>query len=481
MINTGETFIPEEDGPSPYDSKSPKNGGINSNENIINGINTSETCLNPANMMLGYGEIPTMIQGNSTPPQGMQGFSAPPPRVRGFYSAPQDVGGASAKINLNKGATVGESYIVSSQLEGNGKQSDIYLVRRDGKIYVAKIYRRGWQPAKKVKEFYKTGNHPNVASVLDFGSMLGNYYEIYEYFHEKTLEEYNNSNMNFVRKVLVPGLNEGLHELHSYGIIHCDIKPSNIFLADDATRVVIGDFGSTAVMGSDGTATITLQGTPEYSAPVTTFYGNASVTPAYDYCSFGLVLYKMVTGHSLLGNTTTQEIAKIWQRGIKLPIGMNSRMAELITGLIEVDVEKRWGYKEVKRWCEDEFISQKKVVRRRTEEVDVKPIIFGNINGDMVRVTTITKLVNLMRENWNQAKVVVRRIETEYFIRQFNPDAALYLKELKKLNNDDEVVFKLMYKLEMSERLYFRGHDYGTLKDYLDKLASCIIQSVDNM
>lgn len=462
MINSSVTYIPE-DGPSPYDINNQNSESQTVNLSIIpNGINADETYIDPSNMINNPNATSLDFQGNVASPLGI-----------GTAAVQAKTGWSNQKettINLNKGSTIGESYIVNSQLEQNGKQSDIYIVRREGKVFVAKVYKRGWQPASKVKDFFRHSNHPNIANVLDFGNMMGNYYEIYEYYHEKTLEEFENSNMNFIRKVFIPGMNEGLHELHSQGIIHCDIKPSNIFLADDAGRVVIGDFGSTAVMGSDGSATITLQGTPEYSAPVTSFYGNATITPAYDYCSFGLVLYKLVTGHSLLGNTNTQEIAKIWQRGIKLPLGMNSRIAELISGLIEVDVEKRWGYKEVKRWCENEFISQKNIVRKKKEEA-IKPLIFGSINGDMVRVTTITKLVNLMRENWNQAKVVVHRIETEYFIKQFDQDAANYLKELKKLSDDDEIVFKLLYKLEMSERIYFRGHNYGTLSEYLDFLG----------
>ena len=49
--------------------------------------------------------------------------------------------------------------------------------------------------------------------------------------------------INYIQNVIVPSINEGLHELHINGIVHCDIKPSNLFFSDDKDRIIIGDCG----------------------------------------------------------------------------------------------------------------------------------------------------------------------------------------------------------------------------------------------
>ncbi|MBR4513773.1 MAG: protein kinase [Lachnospiraceae bacterium] len=431
MINSSETYIPEVD-------------GFNDSQTVIALPNVAETYIDSESLYADSAEKP-------------------------LQSAQND----EDKVLLSRGAVIGADYIVSNAMEHQGKQADVYVVRREGKVYVAKVYKREWQPSRKAREFFLNSNHPNLTRIVDAGKMLRTYYEVYEYYRGETLDQRKINSASFIKEIVIPSINNGLHELHSNGIIHCDIKPSNIFVAEDEQSVIIGDFGSCGVMGSDGTATIVLQGTPEYSAPVTAFYGQATVTPAYDYCSFGLVIYKLLTGHSLLGNMTTQEIARMWQKEIRLPSQITPQMEELLNGLLDVNPETRWGYKEVKRWCENEFVTKKKIVRRRRNETEeIKPLIFGTVGGEIVKATSITRLVKLMRENWDLAKVCVLRIETEYFVRGYNREAYELLKELKKGSDPDVMVFKLMYKLEMSSDIYYRGHNYGSLKDFIQRLSS---------
>jgi hypothetical protein len=79
---------------------------------------------------------------------------------------------------------------------------------------------------------------------------------------------------------------------HERGVIHRDVKPANVIVADDG-RVVLTDFGLAMEMseGSSGEAF----GTPRYISPEQARH-SADAVPQSDLYSFGVILYEMLTG-----------------------------------------------------------------------------------------------------------------------------------------------------------------------------------------
>jgi eukaryotic-like serine/threonine-protein kinase len=98
-------------------------------------------------------------------------------------------------------------------------------------------------------------------------------------------------------------ITEALHAAHQAGVIHRDLKPGNIVLADSrgATRAVVTDFGL-ARLDAEGpagqaltlTAAAAVVGTPAYLAPEQV--EGSEITPAVDVYALGVVLYEMLTG-----------------------------------------------------------------------------------------------------------------------------------------------------------------------------------------
>jgi serine/threonine protein kinase len=147
-------------------------------------------------------------------------------------------------------------------------------------------------------------NHPNVASVYDFGCAAGVDYLVMEYVPGATLDELVRNGPLSSERVAQLGvqLARGLAAAHAADVIHRDIKPGNVRVTPEAL-VKILDFGvavspaatvcsKTTVVGTG--ALRALAGTLQYMAPER--LRGAAADARTDIFSAGLVLYEMACG-----------------------------------------------------------------------------------------------------------------------------------------------------------------------------------------
>src|SRR5262249_14333882 len=112
----------------------------------------------------------------------------------------------------------------------------------------------------------------------------------------------------------------GLAQAHRQGVIHGDLKNSNILLtrpAEGALRAVITDFGLAKLMlGDDGVHAMSERGgTAEYMAPE--LFRGERATIATDIYALGVVLHLMLTGRAprrISDRRQVEKLASPWRR-----------------------------------------------------------------------------------------------------------------------------------------------------------------------
>ena len=106
---------------------------------------------------------------------------------------------------------------------------------------------------------------------------------------------------------LVRRVTDALAYAHSRGVVHCDIKPANIFL-QRRDRPKVLDFGIARILHGHGAAAAdgTVAGSPHYRAPEQLSGG--VVDPRTDLFSLGAVMFELLTGQRAFGGDTLEEI-----------------------------------------------------------------------------------------------------------------------------------------------------------------------------
>ena len=144
-------------------------------------------------------------------------------------------------------------------------------------------------------------DHPNILPLLDYGSVNGVVlYFTMPYVDCITLQTRLHREEQLTLRdtiAIVSDIADALDYAHSRGIIHRDVKPANILLADD--RVIVADFGIARAMAVDSAEQITVSGislgTPEYMSPEQV-EAMRELDARCDVYALGCVTYEMLAG-----------------------------------------------------------------------------------------------------------------------------------------------------------------------------------------
>jgi serine/threonine protein kinase len=207
---------------------------------------------------------------------------------------------------LHIGQKIGP-YTIEQQL-GKGGMATVYRARHENldREVAIKVLHVAFKEDETFRERFRREaqivarlDHPNIVPVYDFSEVEEQPYLVMKLVAGRTLK----SRMRHAPAVsleetlrILSAVASGLDFAHSHGVLHRDVKPSNIMI-DHEDRPYLTDFGL-ARIASIGESTLSrdmMLGTPQYISPEQAS-GNRELDARTDIYSLGIVLYELVVG-----------------------------------------------------------------------------------------------------------------------------------------------------------------------------------------
>ncbi|MEM7156737.1 MAG: serine/threonine-protein kinase [Myxococcota bacterium] len=269
---------------------------------------------------------------------------------------------------LSPGTRLGRHVVVRRL--GSGGMAELYLSRLDGpEGFVKPVALKLMHPhlsddAHFARMFLKeariaaTLEHPSIVQVLDVGEFGGEYFMALEYVHGRDLRRILADQKGkppplgcALRIVLEIG--RALHYAHrlrdstgrGMGIVHRDVSPSNVLISYQGA-VKLADFGVAKVVErSTATASGSLKGKMGYMSPEQCLQEH--VDARSDVFALGVVLYETTTARRAFRGeqpvaVMNDVIDGVWKAPSELVSDYPSRLQQIVTRALEVDVEKRY-------------------------------------------------------------------------------------------------------------------------------------------
>jgi len=258
---------------------------------------------------------------------------------------------------------LGERYRIEREL-GHGGMGRVF-VARDLKLdrqVAIKLLSTGAHREEELRRFAQEAraagslNHPNILAVHDIGSCGAGPYIVSELLDGSTLRERLDGKPLPLKAALryTVEIAKGLAAAHEHGVVHCDVKPENLFVTNEG-RLKILDFGLAKLTGARFVAPEALAqslpastnirpifGTVEYMSPEQVRGREADHRS--DILSTGAVLYEMLAGQRPFQRQTPIETgtAILNDNPPDLPSQVSLEVDRIVRRCLEKSRERRY-------------------------------------------------------------------------------------------------------------------------------------------
>lgn len=216
--------------------------------------------------------------------------------------------------------------------------------------------------------------HPNIVTLYDVSEHDDAPYLVYAFIEGESLAQLLKRSpilpLGHAAK-LVAAVLDGLAYAHQQGVMHLDIKPANVIVAENGQPMLL-DFGIARHVETQASVDDELDGTPQYMAPERI----GAQGPEYrsDIYSAGIMLYEMVTGKRAVdGDSLFQILHRSAQGAVASPSSHNAEIDERLESIILKAVSKN---------PEDRYQDAMSMRQELLAYVDVPPEASGAGGGD---------------------------------------------------------------------------------------------------
>jgi eukaryotic-like serine/threonine-protein kinase len=183
--------------------------------------------------------------------------------------------------------------------------------------------------------------HPRIVQIYDYGEDNDIAYIVMELVNGRTLHEHLSQEVSYeIREVgeIIRQVLDGIGYAHSEGVVHRDLKLSNILINSDG-RIKIGDFGIARIESSNLTQVGDVLGTPYCMAPEQ-FLGQ-DVNALADLYSIGVIAYELLTGIKPFSGNAATVMQQVLNKRPVDPSKLNSRLSPLMDTVLHKALAKR--------------------------------------------------------------------------------------------------------------------------------------------
>jgi response regulator RpfG family c-di-GMP phosphodiesterase/tRNA A-37 threonylcarbamoyl transferase component Bud32 len=169
--------------------------------------------------------------------------------------------------------------------------------------------------------------HPRIAAIFDYGEDSDIAYIVMELVNGKSLYEHLQNKAKFELAEIgeiIRQLLDGLGYAHAQGVVHRDVKPSNILINDDG-RIKISDFGIAHLDSSSLTQVGEIMGSPGYMSPEQ-FTGDEPDARTDIYAA-GVIAYELLAGRKPFTGSNVEIMRQVISDRPASPSDFNPRIS----------------------------------------------------------------------------------------------------------------------------------------------------------
>lgn len=376
-------------------------------------------------------------------------------------------------LTLKRGDLIKDCYRIEEGPIGAAGEAEVFRCRDEqtGTVVALKFYRYNVVPKGEVLKQLLNLNHQDIVSLKDCDTWMGRFYEVMEFCEGGRIEDYAPLSEDDLRDY-IKEIVSGLNFCHDMGIIHRDIKPSNIFFRFSGKKdLVIADFGISSILKGDEKVkkTETFKHlTLDYASPE--LLSDKLVSSKTDYYSLGITIIHLFRGISPFIKMDERAIlAAHFQGRVPIPENISPEFRQLIKGLIQINPENRWGYKQVQCWLKEEPILTDDGLPWKEDRYAGRESPYPSYPQAKNPVELAAAL-----DKFDSAKQLFRGDIMRWVFDHFDAALAERIEAVQENYSDRPAlgVHKLRYLLDPTQPLIIGGHRVSSLDDLVTLLQT---------